>query len=253
MRFGLDIAQHQLTWDEIVHRARLAEDAGLDGVWAFDHFKALYADPMGPSLGGLDPAGRPGARDHLDPAGHAGDRHDPPSSVRAGRRGRHRRSPVERPRRVRDRRRVERAGAPRTGYPVPAGRRAHGPARRRRAGDAEAVHRGSRDVRGALPPVGGRHVPSPAGPAAAPADLDRWDGAAAHAADRGPLRRRVARVGRRRGGLPRDARHHRPRRRSSRSRPRRRSCGPRACRSARTGTRCGPPSTGWRPKGSATW
>ena len=50
MRFGLDIAQHQLTWDEIVHRARLAEDAGLDGVWAFDHFKALYADPLGPSL-----------------------------------------------------------------------------------------------------------------------------------------------------------------------------------------------------------
>ena len=50
MRFGLDIAQHQLTWDEIVSRARLAEDAGLDGVWAFDHFKALYADPRGPSF-----------------------------------------------------------------------------------------------------------------------------------------------------------------------------------------------------------
>ena len=31
-------------------RARLAEDAGLDGVWVFDHFKALYADPMGPCL-----------------------------------------------------------------------------------------------------------------------------------------------------------------------------------------------------------
>jgi F420-dependent oxidoreductase-like protein len=50
VRFGLDIAQHQLTWDEIVSRARLAEDAGLDGVWLFDHFKALYADPKGPSL-----------------------------------------------------------------------------------------------------------------------------------------------------------------------------------------------------------
>ncbi len=50
MRFGLDIAQHQLTWHEIVRRARLAEDSGLDGVWVFDHFKALYADPMGPSL-----------------------------------------------------------------------------------------------------------------------------------------------------------------------------------------------------------
>jgi F420-dependent oxidoreductase-like protein len=50
VRYGLDIAQHQLTWDEIVARARLAEDADLDGVWVFDHFKALYADPRGPSL-----------------------------------------------------------------------------------------------------------------------------------------------------------------------------------------------------------
>jgi F420-dependent oxidoreductase-like protein len=50
MRFGLDIAQHQLSWDEIVARARLAEDAGFDGVWAFDHFKALYGDPGGPAL-----------------------------------------------------------------------------------------------------------------------------------------------------------------------------------------------------------
>ncbi len=52
MRFGLDIAQHQLTLDELFARARLAEDAGLDGVWVFDHFKALYADPSGPCLEG---------------------------------------------------------------------------------------------------------------------------------------------------------------------------------------------------------
>src|SRR5215210_2647665 len=31
-------------------RARLAEDAQLDGVWVFDHFTALYGDPDGPSL-----------------------------------------------------------------------------------------------------------------------------------------------------------------------------------------------------------
>jgi F420-dependent oxidoreductase-like protein len=48
MRFGLDISQHQLMVDELIHRARLAEDAGLDGVWLFDHFSALYADPLGP-------------------------------------------------------------------------------------------------------------------------------------------------------------------------------------------------------------
>jgi F420-dependent oxidoreductase-like protein len=52
MRYGLDISQHQLTLDEILSRARLAEDAGLDGVWVFDHLKALYGDPKGPSLEG---------------------------------------------------------------------------------------------------------------------------------------------------------------------------------------------------------
>ena len=52
MRFGLDIAQHQLTWEELVARARLAEEAGLDGVWVFDHFTALYGDPGGPCLEG---------------------------------------------------------------------------------------------------------------------------------------------------------------------------------------------------------
>ena len=52
MRFGLDVSQHQLTWDQIVARARLAEDAGLDGVWTFDHFTALYGDPGGPCLEG---------------------------------------------------------------------------------------------------------------------------------------------------------------------------------------------------------
>lgn len=52
MRFGLDVAQHQLTWEEIRSRARLAEDAGFEGVWVFDHFTALYADPDGPCLEG---------------------------------------------------------------------------------------------------------------------------------------------------------------------------------------------------------
>ena len=52
MRFGLDISQHQLPWPEIVDRARLAEDAQLDGVWVFDHFTALYGDPHGPCLEG---------------------------------------------------------------------------------------------------------------------------------------------------------------------------------------------------------
>ena len=52
MRFGLDVSQHQLTWAEILARAELAEDAGFEGVWVFDHFTALYADPDGPCLEG---------------------------------------------------------------------------------------------------------------------------------------------------------------------------------------------------------
>ncbi|HZT96044.1 MAG TPA: TIGR03560 family F420-dependent LLM class oxidoreductase [Chloroflexota bacterium] len=50
MRFGLDVSQHQLEWREILHRAQLGEELGFDGVWVFDHFKPLYADPNGPCL-----------------------------------------------------------------------------------------------------------------------------------------------------------------------------------------------------------
>jgi F420-dependent oxidoreductase-like protein len=52
VRFGLDVAQHQLTWDEISSRVRFAEDAGFDGTWVFDHFTALSADPDGPCMEG---------------------------------------------------------------------------------------------------------------------------------------------------------------------------------------------------------
>lgn len=52
MRFGLDVSQHQLTWDEILNRVRFAEDRGFEGAWVFDHFSALYGDPGGPCLEG---------------------------------------------------------------------------------------------------------------------------------------------------------------------------------------------------------
>ncbi len=50
MDFGLDVAQHQLTWQELVERVRLAEGTGFSGAWLFDHFKPLYGDPLGPCL-----------------------------------------------------------------------------------------------------------------------------------------------------------------------------------------------------------
>lgn len=52
MRFGVDVAQHQLEWPEILRRVRWAEDAGYDGAWVFDHFTALYGVADGPCLEG---------------------------------------------------------------------------------------------------------------------------------------------------------------------------------------------------------
>ena len=48
MRVGIDLAQHQLEWDELAGRARFAEELGFDGAWVFDHFGVLYGDPGGP-------------------------------------------------------------------------------------------------------------------------------------------------------------------------------------------------------------
>ena len=50
MRIGLDTAQHQLTWPELVERVQFAETAGFDGAWVFDHFKPLYGDANGPCM-----------------------------------------------------------------------------------------------------------------------------------------------------------------------------------------------------------
>ena len=50
LQFGLDVSQHQLTWDELLERTRFAEESGFDGAWIFDHFRPLYGDPSGPCL-----------------------------------------------------------------------------------------------------------------------------------------------------------------------------------------------------------
>jgi F420-dependent oxidoreductase-like protein len=53
MRFGLDIAQQRMPWDELVRRVRLAEDLGFDGVWGFDHFQPMYGDGPGETFEGM--------------------------------------------------------------------------------------------------------------------------------------------------------------------------------------------------------
>lgn len=50
MRIGLDVAQHQLLWPDLVERVQFAEASGFDGAWVFDHFKPLYGSPNGPCL-----------------------------------------------------------------------------------------------------------------------------------------------------------------------------------------------------------
>ena len=53
MRFGLDIAQQRMSWDELVRRVRLAEELGFDGAWGFDHFEPMYGDGPGETFEGL--------------------------------------------------------------------------------------------------------------------------------------------------------------------------------------------------------
>lgn len=53
MRFGIDIAQQRLEWDELVTRVRFAEELGFDGAWGFDHFKAMYGEGPGNCFEGM--------------------------------------------------------------------------------------------------------------------------------------------------------------------------------------------------------
>jgi alkanesulfonate monooxygenase SsuD/methylene tetrahydromethanopterin reductase-like flavin-dependent oxidoreductase (luciferase family) len=53
MRFGLDVAQQRMPWDELVHRVQLAEELGFDGVWGFDHFQPMYGEGPGETFEGM--------------------------------------------------------------------------------------------------------------------------------------------------------------------------------------------------------
>ncbi|HQF03374.1 MAG TPA: TIGR03560 family F420-dependent LLM class oxidoreductase, partial [Phycicoccus sp.] len=53
MEFGLDIAQQRMPFDEVVDRARFAEDLGFTGVWGFDHFVPMYGEGPGECFDGM--------------------------------------------------------------------------------------------------------------------------------------------------------------------------------------------------------
>lgn len=53
MRFGIDVAQQRVEWDELVDRVSLAEDLGFDGAWGFDHFQPMYGEGPGNCFEGM--------------------------------------------------------------------------------------------------------------------------------------------------------------------------------------------------------
>lgn len=53
MRFGLDIAQQRVSWDELVRRVQFAEELGFDGAWGFDHFQPMYGEGPGEAFDGM--------------------------------------------------------------------------------------------------------------------------------------------------------------------------------------------------------
>ena len=53
MRFGLDVAQQRMPWDELVSRVQFAEELGFDGAWGFDHFQPMYGDGPGETFDGM--------------------------------------------------------------------------------------------------------------------------------------------------------------------------------------------------------
>jgi alkanesulfonate monooxygenase SsuD/methylene tetrahydromethanopterin reductase-like flavin-dependent oxidoreductase (luciferase family) len=53
MRFGMDVAQQRMPWDEVVRRVRLAEDLGFDGAWGFDHFQPMFGEGPGETFEGM--------------------------------------------------------------------------------------------------------------------------------------------------------------------------------------------------------
>ncbi len=111
MRFGLDVAQQRVSWDELVRRVRLAEDLGFDGVWGFDHFQPMYGDGPGETFEGMTTLAALAGLTSRIRLGTPGHRRHLPASFRAGGAGRHHRPRVARAARVDPRGGLVREGA----------------------------------------------------------------------------------------------------------------------------------------------
>jgi F420-dependent oxidoreductase-like protein len=52
IRFGVQTAPQETTWQELSRTWKLIEDLGYDTAWVFDHFLPILTDPAGPCLEG---------------------------------------------------------------------------------------------------------------------------------------------------------------------------------------------------------
>jgi F420-dependent oxidoreductase-like protein len=57
MRFGIDVAQQRLAFDEIVERVGFGEQLGFEGAWGFDHFVPMYGEGPGECFEGMTTLG----------------------------------------------------------------------------------------------------------------------------------------------------------------------------------------------------
>ena len=173
MRFGLDVAQQRMPWDEVVGRVQFAEELGFDGAWGFDHFQPMYGDGPGETFEGMTTlAALAGVTSRIR-LGLLVDRRDLPAPVGVRRPGHDHRPRLARPARALARRRVVRQGARRARHPVPLDAGAVRPARGRARDRHPPVHRRGRVLRRHGRVAARRAAPPAAGAAAAPADLDR--------------------------------------------------------------------------------
>jgi alkanesulfonate monooxygenase SsuD/methylene tetrahydromethanopterin reductase-like flavin-dependent oxidoreductase (luciferase family) len=53
MRFGIDVAQQRMPWDELTSRVQFAEEVGFDGAWGFDHLQPMYGEGPGETFEGM--------------------------------------------------------------------------------------------------------------------------------------------------------------------------------------------------------
>jgi len=53
MRFGIDVAQQRMAFDEVIARVQLGEELGFDGAWGFDHYVPMYGEGPGECFEGM--------------------------------------------------------------------------------------------------------------------------------------------------------------------------------------------------------